>query len=359
MKYFRLAAALALTAVFASVAVLPAFAQDGDQGKVVFGGSYTVASGETLLGDLVAFGGRTRIEEGGLVKGDVLIMGGSLDIEGAVSGDVVVFGGFVDIAATAQIDGDLVRIGGSLDVEPGAAVGGEVREDGGFDLPGLWSREFAPPFLAPSSAPPPDLQSSPGAWLIAAFLTVARAVAMVAALGALALVVSLVSPRGVERIGRAGAGAPFLALSAGALTWLVGLALMAMAAITICLLPVALLLLLTLLAVAVLSWIVAGWWVGRRLLALLNVARPTTVLEATIGTVLVAGVYALLGILPCVGFIFAALVLCFGAGAIALTRFGTRAFPPSLAVAPVAPSPALPESGSTAVAVGEDRSLAE
>ncbi|TLN18743.1 hypothetical protein FDZ74_06785 [bacterium] len=39
-----------------------------DGGKVVFGSSYTLRSGETLAGDLVVFGGSAAIEEAPLSK---------------------------------------------------------------------------------------------------------------------------------------------------------------------------------------------------------------------------------------------------------------------------------------------------
>ncbi|MCB0201998.1 MAG: polymer-forming cytoskeletal protein [Anaerolineae bacterium] len=355
MKRLRLAAALLLTAILILLAVAPVFAQDTGGDKVVFGGSYRVRSGEVLSGDLAIFGGSATIEEGGVVRGDIVSMGGSLDVEGTVNGDIAVFGGSVDLASTALVTGDLVRFGGSLDVAPGAEVRGSTREGGTFDLPGMWQGRFVPPIFSPSAPSQLPFEQSPGRWLVAAFLAVLRAVAMTAGLGALALVISLIWPGGIERIGRAGEKTPFMALAVGALTWLVGLALVAIAAITICLLPLAILLALVLVAAAILSWIVTGWWVGRKLLALLNLDRPTTVLEATIGTVLVVGVYFLVGILPCVDFIYGALVASFGVGAIALTRFGTRPYPPPPLVAtPVDAAPALPAGQSTAVVPGDD-----
>ena len=358
MKPLRLAAALLVTAMLISVAVVPAFAQGTGGDQVVFGGSYTVRSGEVLRGDLAVFGGSANIEEGGAVRGDVVLAGGSLDVAGTVNGDIAVFGGSVDLVSTAVVTGDIVRFGGSLDVAPGAVVRGNTREGGSFDLPGIWQGRFALPFFARSAPERPDFGGSAGGWLVAAFLAMVRAVAMTAALGALALVVALIWPRGIERMGRAGEKAPFMALAVGALTWLVGLSLVAITAITICLIPLAILLALVLVVAAILSWIVTGWWVGRKLLALLHLNRPTTVLEATIGTVLVVGVYFLIGIIPCVDFIYGALVASFGVGAIALTRFGTRPYPPPpLAATPVGDVPVLPAGQSTAVVPGEDRSV--
>lgn len=358
MKPLRLAAALLLVMILISVAVVPAFAQGRGGDQVVFGGSYTVQSGEVLRGDLAVFGGSATIEEGGAVRGDVVLLGGSLDVAGTVNGDIAIFGGSVDLASSALVTGDLVRFGGSLDVAPGATVRGATRQGGSFDLPGIWQGRFALPFFARSAPEQSDFGGSAGGWLLAAFLAMVRAVAMTAALGALALVIALIWPRGIERMGRAGERTPFMALAVGALTWLVGLALVGITAITICLIPLALALALALFVAAILAWVVTGWWVGHKLLALLNLNRPTTVLEATIGTVLVVGVYFLIGIIPCVDFIYGALVACFGVGAVALTRFGTRSYPPPpLAAMPVDAAPALPPGQSTAVVTDDKRPL--
>ena len=360
MKPVRLAAALLLTTVLISIVVVPAFAQETGDDKVVFGGSYRVRSGEVLSGDLAIFGGSATVEEGGLVRGDVLQMGGSLDVRGTIDGDVAAFGGSLELGSTANVTGDVVRFGGSYEAAPGAEVGGDVRQGGSPDLPGVWKGGFVPPMFTPRDPLQGAFDGSPGGWLLAAFLVLVRAVAMTAALGALALVISLIWPRGIERMGQAGERMPVMALAVGALTWFVGLALITITAVTICLIPFALLLALALAAAGILAWIVTGWWVGHKLLALLNLNRPTAVLEATVGTVLVVGVYFLLGILPCVDFVFGALVASFGVGAVALTRFGTRAYPPPpLDATPVALAPALPDGQSTAIASSEDRDVVE
>ncbi len=98
-------------------------------------------------------------------------------------------------------------------------------------------------------------------------------------------------------------------------------------AITICLIPVALLVGLALLVAALLSWVTSGWLIGRKLLAMLNLRNVTVVAEAAVGTLVLAVVYFLVGILPCTEFIFGMLIVSLGLGAIVLTRFGTRPYP--------------------------------
>jgi hypothetical protein len=97
--------------------------------------------------------------------------------------------------------------------------------------------------------------------------------------------------------------------------------------ITICLIPIALLVGLALLVAAVLSWVTVGWLIGRKLLAMLNLRNVTVVVEAAVGTLVLAVVYFLVGILPCTEFIFGLLIVSLGLGAIVLTRFGSRPYP--------------------------------
>jgi hypothetical protein len=171
-------------------------------------------------------------------------------------------------------------------------------------------------------------------------LRMIRTGVMILALAALALVVTLFWSKGVERLGQTALHQPVLVLLVGLLSWIVGLGLLVVLAVTICLIPVALLLGLALLVAALLSWVMAGWLVGRKLLAMLNLRNATVVIEATAGTLLLAVVYFLVGIIPCTEFIFGTLIVSLGLGAIVLTRFGTRPYP-----APTAPSETMGQVG--------------
>ncbi len=147
------------------------------------------------------------------------------------------------------------------------------------------------------------------------------------AITAMALVVSLLWPKGIERMGRTGIEQPAMVFLTGFISWILGLALVAIMAITICLLPVALLLALALLVASLLSWVIAGWVIGRKLLGLFSIKNPTVVLETVVGTLLFTVVYFLLSFIPCMNFIIGVLVGSFGLGVIVLTRFGTRSYP--------------------------------
>jgi uncharacterized protein YacL len=178
-----------------------------------------------------------------------------------------------------------------------------------------------------SFGPEVSMQQSPGQWLALLLLRIVRTGIMILALAALALVVAMFWPKGIERLGQTAMHQPVPVFLVGLLSWVVGLGLLVVLAITICLIPVALLVGLALLVAVLLSWVMAGWLIGRKLLAMLNLRNVTVVAEAAVGTLVLAVVYFLVGILPCTEFIFGMLIVSLGLGAIVLTRFGTRPYP--------------------------------
>ena len=144
-------------------------------------------------------------------------------------------------------------------------------------------------------------------------------------------------------MGRTGIEQPAMVFLTGFITWILGLALVAIMAITICLLPVALLLALALLVAALLSWVIAGWVIGRKLLALFSIKNPSVVLETVVGTLLFIVAYFLLSFIPCMNFIMGVLVGSFGLGVIVLTRLGTRPYPGNGSSGPPAGSSGMPQ----------------
>ena len=75
-KRFQLAFLLVLLLALA----LPgtAYARGLFEDKVVFGGNFTLESGETLDGALLVFGGTADLESGSTVAKDVVVMGGTV-----------------------------------------------------------------------------------------------------------------------------------------------------------------------------------------------------------------------------------------------------------------------------------------
>jgi hypothetical protein len=326
---FSTGLALGMLLILAGVVASPAAAQGEQPGKVVLGGQFTLESGERVNGDLAVIGGQATIEEGAVVDGDAVVMGGTLTVSGAVDGDIAIFGGVVDLKSTSVVNGDVVAMGGTVNQAAGAEVAGEVREGGAIEIPGLRGLPIEPGVVIPGLAPPsaPDFQTSPGAWLLRAMLSILRMIAWTLAILAMTLVITLLWPKGIERLGRAGIDQPAMVLLTGFISWILGLALVVLLAVTLCLLPVALALALALLVAALLSWVITGWVIGRKLLAVLNVKNPPVVLEAVVGTLLLTVAYFMVSFIWCVNFVIGVLVGSFGLGAIVLTRFGTRPYP--------------------------------
>lgn len=325
--FFTLLALSVLLTVALPLAA-PAAAQGVEPGRVVLGDRFVLESGQRMAGDLAVIGGEAVIESGAIVDGDALVVGGSLRVEGRIDGDVAIFGGTATLADSAVVDGDVVTMGGSVARAPGAEVNGEFRQGGAIEIPGLRSLPIQPGGVVPPMlAPDPDFRTSPGEWLLRAVLTVLRLILWTLAITAIALVIALLWPKGIERIGRAGVEQPAMVLLTGFVSWILGLALVVILAVTLCLLPVALLLALVLMVAALLSWIVTGWVIGRKLLALLSVKSPSVLLETVVGTLLLTIVYFLVSFIWCMNFLIGVIVGSFGLGAIVLTRFGTRPYP--------------------------------
>src|SRR3989337_2330737 len=80
-----------------SARAVPPVAYAGGQldGRVILGGEFTLASGETLDGDLIVLGGNGTTQQGSRVSGSGFIAGGNLQADGTVDGAIAVLGGNV------------------------------------------------------------------------------------------------------------------------------------------------------------------------------------------------------------------------------------------------------------------------
>jgi len=324
MKRVLLACLLAL---LLAVSATPVFA-DGDGGRVIFGDSFTLESGERMDGDLVVLGGSVVLEKGSRVDGNVVVMGGSAKVAGDVEGDLVTFGGNVVLRSTAVVDGDLVTIGGNVQRDPGAVVRGN--EVGGLEfegLPRLWTL-------------PTRLSFDRGVdrWSSSIF-NVFGDIFVALALAALGLLVVLFWPKQTEVVGQAVLAAPLPSAGVGLLTGVVAVVLIVLLAITICLSPVAFLLGVAMLVAGLFGWIAVGLLVGRRLLEAFNVRGITSLMAVAAGTLLISVLRAI----PCLGAILGFVVGCAGLGAVVLTRFGRQTYPLSTPVPPAPPVPVQPE----------------
>ena len=317
-----------------------AYAGEAEQGQVVFGGTFTLESGEVLDGDLLIFGGSVELEQSSSVNGDVLLFGGNAEINGEITGSLALLGGNADLGPTAVIAGDVAALGGNVDRAEGAIVGGDlVSSDGvfvpfSFEFPNLPELGRFPDFGDSARVRP--FQSSSIGPFFSPVTSVLWFVLQSLLVAALAILVVLFWPNPAERAGDAAVSQPIVSGGLGCLTFIVVPMLIVLLAITICGLPLSFLLAVALVVAVVFGWIAIGVEVGRRMAEAFNwELHPAA--SAGIGTLAVSFVVGGIGQIPCIGWLAPLLVGSAGLGAVILTRFGSRTYQMSSTSTELAP----------------------
>ncbi len=324
--------------------------------KVIFGGNFTLARGQSLDGDLVIFGGTAVVEKDATVNGDIAVMGGAATIDGIVNGDIVALGGVIHLGPDAVVDGDATAIGGVIQRNPGARVRGNIVETnpqekegviggigtGGIQAtppaPGEWEGQF-------NDLPFSGVHHGPFSWLLRMFLNGMSAIAWTAILVALGVFLILLAPRATERVAVAMRSNLILSFAVGLGVTLLMVPVILLLAITICLIPVAIAVPFVWLAALVFGWLALGWLLGKEILK--NTQNATPIWEVVVGVTIITLLWRLPYILPFIGGAASFLVI-FVAGNIAiggvlLTRFGFRDYPAAGPAQPATPPPP-PES---------------
>lgn len=313
--------------VLLAALVLPqtALAQGPQGDKLVLGGSYTLHTGETLNGNLVVLGGTVDLQQGSTLSGNVLLAGGSLQVGGQVTGNILATGGSVNLASSAVVNGDISTLGASLNRSPGAQVFGNINN--GFSGPGE--------ITIPGTVQVPNtFLRSEFNFVIETFLFFLRAFLW----AALAILVVLFLPRQVEQVSHAAVAQPLIAVGLGVLTAVILPLILVLVAITIIGIPVTLLGLLALVASWAYGIVVLGLEVGKRLAQMLKIDLAVPVMAGAGTFILILVMNGVKVAIPCLGWIFAALVGCLGLGAVLLTRYGTQPYPPLASQAIVPPA---------------------
>ncbi|MBT3391864.1 MAG: hypothetical protein HN413_15810, partial [Chloroflexi bacterium] len=233
-----------------------AFARGLADDKVIFGGTYTLAEGETLDGSVVVFGGTITLEANSTVNGDVVLIGGTMDAAGTINGDMVGIGGVLQLSEAAIVNGSLVTIGAALDKAVGAEINGDVVQG------------INPPFQfnLPEDAvytPAVSVDHNPALEVVWFFFRMFMWAAL-----AILLVIFFAEP--TERVANAALNEPLITAGAGLLTAVLSpLAVLALV-ITIILSPVGLVLAVLLAIAWLFGWVALGLEVGQRVAKMLN-----------------------------------------------------------------------------------------
>jgi hypothetical protein len=295
-------------------------AADAADDKVVFGDTYTLASGQTLNGNLAVLGGTATLEAGSTVNGDVALMGGTLEISGTVSGNVSTLGGTLFLDDGAVIEKDVSMMGGTLHRSENAQIRGSLVNGGfrpfQFNLPNLpinWSFSNGFPWTP-----------------IWNFFSTLFSTLVVAAL---AVLVVLLWPHPTERVARAVVAQPAVTGGLGLLTVIVLPAMLILLMITIILIPFSLLGLLVLGLALLFGWIAVGLEIGNRIAGLFK-QQWNPALTAGLGTLVIGLIASGVGWIPCVGWLVPFIAAMVGLGGVVVTRFGTQLYPSTLSPAP-------------------------
>jgi hypothetical protein len=306
-------------------------------GRVVFGQSFTLKSGETLDGDLVVFGGEATIEENASVNGNVVIIGGSLVMDGSASGDAVVIGGLMTMGEKSSVAGNVTTVGGSLQRAAGALVGGEIVTNipaPNVQIPAAPSAPIFQPNLATGFNP-----------ILQGFGVLGTAILF----AALAMLLAIFLHPHMERVVEAIAAEPIVAGGIGLLTTLVSpialVILVVIFALTIILIPVAILVVIAWAFLIVMAWIFGlialGMEIGEQFTKAIH-QTWSPVLSVGFGTFLLMLVGGGFGLIPCIGWIPEFLIGIVGIGGVVMTIFGTRPIRRSGPLAPVTVTPEQP-----------------
>lgn len=299
-------------------------------GIVIWNENHTVEEGESVEGDLLVFNGDLTIEDGARVEGSVVVWNGNATVEGTIEGQLVVSNGDIYLGEDAIVEGDVVCTWNcEFEQEDGARIKGSIIE--GTPLPAFHFEDWrAIPLAVPSPRPPRAL----GANVVVSWVFKAiRNIVAVIVVAAVAGLVALIWPQHMAQVGHTVAEAPLQSLGMGLLTTIAAVTLIFVLAITICLAPVSIAAAFALIAAGLFGWVCIGTLVGERLLQALKAKTIEPLWAALAGTVAVTLIAAGLDLVPCIGFLFAGLLIlavgCVGLGAVVLTRFGTSAYVPS------------------------------
>lgn len=301
---------------------VPAHAQGLSCEKFIAGGTYTLEQGEILKGSLCLFGGTAKLMKGSVVERDVFLVGGKLSADGKIKGDLIAAGGLVTLSQTTDIYGNVIVLGAQIIGQDEANILGEIKE---------FNRGYVPDVI-PSSNWYPNFSFLNPTWSIVTLPL--RSLLWAAA----AILVVLLFPNGLTRIGRTVGSQPVQsgAVGCGSL-FLISILLIGFAVTIICS-PLSLIGLFALLLFWFIGIIGLGTEVGRKI-SLQAKSDWALAVWAGIGTFLVTLV--LNGIelaVPCVGTIIKLIGGSIGFGAVLLTRVGSQLYPPSA----TAKSPANP-----------------
>lgn len=276
---------------------------------LVVGGSYSVAPGTTVTGDLTAVGATVAVDAGATLEGNLVVVGGAATVDGSVAGDVRAYGGALTLGDRARVGGDVSADYAAFRQAAGAVVAGSVHQgrQGPVRL-SLPEYVRAPAVAAGRAAVP----RHPADMLLRAI-----------AIGLLASLVMAAVPARVRRVRDAMLRSPWRMGFDGLLTAIVAVVVLALLAVTLIGIPLTILGAMLVYAAVLFGWIAVGDAVGEYLAGAFE-RHWSEALRVGIGAFTLALVLAVLAYVPVLGGLLALLLSLVALGAVRATRAGGR-----------------------------------
>lgn len=326
-----------LTIALGFATVQPVLAQGGtppdiDGDQVVIGNAFRLSENQKLNGDLAIMGGTATLEINSIVNGNVAVLGGSLQVDGKVNGDIVAVGGQVSLSDSAVVNGNVIVPVALLSKADGASISGNVvtqPSQGWGNIPNIETPDA-------NTQPGTSFVVREGLNMLGRFLWGMLATV---AMAALALLFVLIFPTPIERVSQTIAVQPVLSGAVGLLTIFLAPFALVILAITIILSPFAVLAVIVLVIGLVVGWIGLGMEVGNRMANMFH-AHWAPGVTALVGVALITFITSLFNLLWFCGALVGFILSVIGLGAVVLTRFGFKEYPPKMIGAAVVPAAA-------------------
>ncbi len=304
-----------------------------DEDVVIFDGTLVIQKGAQVNGDVVAFGSQVTLA--GSVNGDVAIFGGSTNLSGTVDGDLVILGSSLVASTSAKVDGDCVLVGGNVSSDSRSGLNCSAIGDlSTINMPAISNIPIIPPL--PRMHTPAEVSFG--------FIGRVGDIAGRSLLfGLLALALAAVAPKQLTQVTEtikrkpAASGAVGFLTGFAAISLLVIVSILTAILIFVCIgiigIPIIIAMAVMLALALFMGWVAAGVVFGRWLARVLKLSNRRITVTAALGTALLTLAAGLLSSLPFLfgGWLWTLVVLAItsaGLGAVALTRFGTRNYPP-------------------------------
>ena len=188
LKNIQLLVLMTIVGILVFAFPAPVSATSPDDGRTIFGESYTLDSGEILDGSLTVFGGVVTIESGAVVSGDVASFGSVINLNGTVEGNLSMYGGTLTLEDTAVIEGNLTSASAYIDQSAGAVIEGDIIQ--GVNIP--WTE------LNLTNVPVPQYIPAARSGISLFFTSVAEFLGLLLASVALGALLILIIPKNLD-----------------------------------------------------------------------------------------------------------------------------------------------------------------